>query len=185
MDELLCRFISQHSSIALGELGVLHKKKYPAVIDNANNAILPPAETLVLQPNKGKVVEHAFVEFVAASSGISISDADKKINTYLAGIMSKLYEEGEIIIRGLGTLQRRKRLVKFTSVNLAVGSALPARKVLRENAVHSMRVGEKEVLNIEMKAFLEQPAKQNLNWMYWSIATLLVVLLTFMYLYYQ
>lgn len=185
MNELLCKYLSLHEKVTLSTLGTFHKSKYPAGFDKANNAILPPVETLLLHTNEGQKTDSAFLGFVAENLNIPISDAAEKTESFIDKIIFSLQQNKEAAIAGLGTFYQKQNHIHFASDGLPAAAALSAPKVLRPDTVHSLRVGEKEVSSTDMQAFLEQQSYARLTWMYWTIALLLPVFLYLLYRYLQ
>lgn len=185
MNELLCKYLSLHEEVALSTLGIFHKNKYPASIDNTNDTILPPVETLLLRANKEQKTDSTFIGFIAENLNIPMSDAAEKAENFIEKITSSLQKNKEAAIAGLGTLYQKQSHMHFASGGLAVATALCAGHVPRQNTIHSLRVGEKEVSSTEMKTFLEQQPSASLAWMYWTIGILLPVFLYLLYRYLQ
>jgi nucleoid DNA-binding protein len=162
----LYRYFILHKKLNLPGIGNFILERKPAEADFINKCIHPPVYSVSLLPEEEKA-SHKFYTWLAAAFGISENDAVIKFNDFIYELKNKISSGNNIEWNGLGVL--KKGLggnINFTGETIkSVEKAVPAQRIIREKAEHSVLVGERERTSAEMSEFLNQPdAKRNLWW---------------------
>ena len=180
----LYQYLLQYKKLPVPGIGTFLLERHPARFDFPNKQVLPPTYTYVLDP-VANVPKGGFFKWLGTALGISSMDAVVQFNNF-AFDMKKQLEKGHTIDwKGVG--QVKKGLgeeLRFTAHEILVQEApVPAIRVLREKAEHTVRVGEDERTAAEMEIFLSKPDEKKSYWWAWALALgLLSVLFSGWYL---
>ena len=171
----LHRYFIQHRKLNLPGIGNFILERKPAEADFVNKCIHPPVYSVSLQQEEEKA-SHKFYVWIAAAFKISENEAVIKFNDFLYELKNKISSGNTIEWNGFGVL--RKGLagsIHFAGQAIeSVEKDVPAQKIIREKAEHSVLVGERERSSAEMSEFLSKPdAKRSLWWVLPVAAALL------------
>jgi len=176
----LYRYFILHKKLNLPGIGNFILERKPADADFVNKCIHPAVYSVSLQQTEEKA-SHKFYAWIAAALDISEKEAVIKFNDFIYDLKNKISSGNSIEWSGLGIL--KKSLgggINFTGQTItSVEKAVPAQKIIREKAEHSVLVGERERSSAEMSEFLNQPdAKRSL----WWVLPVAVALLAFVFI---
>ena len=184
MEKALIQYLSQHNELHLGKLGTFSIRNHNASVEPINNIAFAPYKTTLLSANKNSVIDQAFVDYIVANNDCSVKEARSKTQVYIDEIIKEIADKGKKEINGLGLLLKKEDALVFHANSNFSLPAVPALKVNRQNAVHALRVGDKEVSNEEMIAYYENQNASNPVCMYWTAGVLAAVLLVLAAIYY-
>ncbi|HEV8284915.1 MAG TPA: hypothetical protein VGQ09_11435 [Chitinophagaceae bacterium] len=182
MYEILYRFLITHKQISLPEIGTIALQMQSAESEFVNHSFLPPKYYFKLEEIKETPSQKLF-PWLAANLNISEDEAVTQFNDFVSGLKTKLEQGEEIIWNGVGVLQ--KGLTGGTKLE-SVKKELPwlekvtAKKVIRENAEHTMLVGDAERTSIQMTEILSNPIaieQKRKHWWVWPVAVIFVILI--------
>lgn len=171
----LYQYLLLNKNLPVPGVGTFLLERKPAQVDFPNRQVLPPVYSLALDTTNDHPSKKIF-NWLATALGITPHDAVIRYNDFAFG-MKKQVEAGDVIDwAGVGVL--KKGLAGELRFNPSVPSVqelpLPAIKVLREKAEHTVRVGEEEKTAAEMETMLAQaPEKKSYWWAYALIIGLL------------
>ena len=195
MYEILYKFLIKHKRIDLPGIGVIVLQVKPAESRFVNQSFLPPNYFFVLervrltasaatneQHGQGsETPSRKLFSWLAASSGISETEAMIQFNDFVFELKKQLDAGTKIIWNGIGVFQ------KESSGEIGLESArneLPwlaetvAKKVIRENAEHTMLVGETEKTSAQMTEILLNPkpaAEKRNRWWIWPLTVIIAI----------
>ncbi len=172
----LYRYLLQHKKLPLPGIGTFVLERKPASIDFPNKLMYPPGYSIALQ-SSAFIPSGSFFNWLGAVLGISQMDAVIRFNDFVFE-MKKQVERGDTVNwNGVGSV--RKGLggeIKFTADVITAERPVPAAKVLRERAEHTVRVGEDEKTSAEMTAMLAQTQEKRSYWWAYALAIGLLAL---------
>jgi hypothetical protein len=173
MYSALYEYLLHHKKLAVPGIGTFLLVREPAVIDFPERQIHAPRYAINLE--EGEVtVSRKFFHWLSAILHIPELDAIRRFNDFVFDLKKDLGSGNLVRWKGIGHLQKGEdgRLL-FKGVE-ARAASIPAEKVIRENAAHSVRVGETERTSAEMTALLHTPQKRSRSW--WLLPLLLGLL---------
>lgn len=172
----LYQYLLQHKKLPLPGIGTFVLERKPASIDFPNKLMYAPGYSFALQ-SSAFIPSGSFFNWLGAVLGISQMDAVIKFNDFVFD-MKKQVERGDTVNwHGVGSF--RKGLggeIKFTADTIIGEKPVPAAKVLRERAEHTVRVGEEEKTSAEMTEMLTQPQEKRSYWWAYALAIGLLAL---------
>ncbi|MCG2617378.1 hypothetical protein LZZ85_23980 [Terrimonas sp. NA20] len=177
----LYQYLVLHRQVSLPGVGVFQLERKPADLDFANKMIQPPSYTVALHHgNEGIPAKQ--LNWFADLLGIPGAEAADTISRFTAQLKNEIVNGKKMQWAGIGTLSKGLAgEIRFEAElkDSPAGEPVPAAKVLREKAAHTVRVGEQEKTSEEMIEFL-QPAekKRSYEW----IITLIVAILALAFL---
>lgn len=193
MHELLIRYLDKNTNFHLPGIGNFELVTEATDLDFINQTIYPPKAHIVFNP-ESKVLNK--VESTSGSNDKTIIAADNKNNfqrflsrhlnkpesiamsefeQYAAFIKSTLEKNGYYELPGIGVLQQNEKGIQLGNAfsSEKYFEPLPISQVIRENATHSVRVGEEEKTSDQMKELLHREVKKD-SW--WIAAVILAVI---------
>ncbi|HUR64755.1 MAG TPA: hypothetical protein VMZ03_00260 [Chitinophagaceae bacterium] len=171
----LYQYLLQYKQLTVPGIGTFLVERKPARVDFPNKQIFPPVFSISMQ-QPGNFPARDFFAWLSKMLGISDRDAIVRFNDF-AFDMKKQVDSGDAIDwTGVGMI--RKGLageIKFVAAGPLINEEpIPAAKVLRENAEHTVRVGEEEKTSVQMAEMLAQPGEKKSYW--WALPLVMVLL---------
>lgn len=181
MYEALYRFLIRYKKIDLPGIGAIALQMRSSRSEFVNRSFLPPAYFFSLEKSKEKTSRKLF-SWLAADFSLTEREAVVKFNDFLFDMQKQLETGREIAWDGVGVFKKQPTgEIAFTSFknNLPFLEEVIAEKVIRENAEHTMLVGEYEKTSTQMTEILsgDVVAKHKSYWWVWPLAAILVMLI--------
>lgn len=176
MYEELYQYFIQHRQLNVPGIGTFLLQRKPAIADFPNKIINPPSFSIAFDKDSNAPARKFFT-WLAAAFGITDREAIVRFNDFVFE-MKKRINAGDkidwhgvgIISSGLGGEIRFEPAMKDAVLDLPV----KAEKVIRENALHTVRVGEDEKTSVEMTELLNQPVARKRYWWTWALVLALL-----------
>ncbi len=172
----LYQYFIQHRQLPVPGIGTFLLERKPALSDFPNKIINAPTYSIILK-NAADTPAKSFFNWLAAAFGISDRDAVIRFNDFVYNLKQRLTQGDKIHWNGVGVLSAGLAgEIKFEPEldNTQVEAPVKAEKVIRENAQHTVRVGEDERTSAEMIDYLSQPAEKRKYW--WALALAMALL---------
>jgi hypothetical protein len=186
MYSILNKYLFQHKSINIPGLGTIWLETTPAAIDATTRTALPPSfyfrfDKYFDAPDK------EFFSYLASKQQISDYEALRQYNEFAYNLRDRINHLQEAVWEGVGALRKDgEGNIHFESAlqNPFFLQPVPAEKLVRANAQHTLLVGDRERTSSEMSAwFSEEPAHRHRLWwlvaLITGIAAVLVILFHF------
>jgi nucleoid DNA-binding protein len=177
----LYQYLVLNKQVSLPGVGVFQLERKPADVDFANKVVNPPSYTVALH-HGSEGIPAKQLSWFADMLGISTGDATDRLAKFTHQLKSEIFNGKKMQWTGIGTLSKGLAgEIRFEAElkDHPAGEPVPAAKVIREKAAHTVRVGEQEKTSEEMIEFL-QPAEKKRS--YEGIITLIVALLALAFL---
>jgi hypothetical protein len=179
MQDSLYEFLILNRKINLPGIGTISLQQDSSLLDFGNKELTPPSYYFIMESASDKPSKK-LLDWLSSSRNISEWDAIKSVNDFSFSLKEKLSEAGEVVWQKVGTFRRDSNgNLKLDSQLVALKSQLPvvAEKVMRENVLHTILVGEQEKSSAEMEEyFAETPATRNYAWLIAVILTVLAIM---------
>jgi hypothetical protein len=178
MLQVLNAYLFQHRSISIPGLGTIYLETFPANADVAERTILPPAYRFRFD-KYFDAPEKEFFAFLAAQGKMLDFEAIKWYNEFSFDLRNRIRNEEAVPWEGVGVLK------KDGSGNILLESAtapafsvqpVPAMRVNRQDAVHTLLVGDRERTSGEMNEWLHEEEATRKRFPWWVIALILAVI---------
>ncbi len=180
----LYQYLLLNKQLPVPGIGTFSLERTPARIDFPNKLMYPPVYCFSLQ-EKGVSPSGNFFKWLGKALRVSDRDAIIRFNDFSFDLKKQI-DEGDIISwNGVGTLKKGLAgEIKFIPAEPSMSEdPVPAAKVLREKADHTVRVGEDEKTVAEMEEMLAHPVvTRSWWWVYAMIVGLLAFIFTGWYL---
>ena len=175
MFEVLNAYLFQHRSISIPGLGTIYLDTHPASVDVADRTMLPPVyrfrfDRYFDQPDK------EFFAYVAAQRNVLDYEAIKWYNEFSFELRNRIRNEDRVSWDGVGVLRKDDSgNVEFESAPsvLAFMQPTPAIRVNRQDAQHTLLVGDRERTSGEMNEWLQEDVARRRSVSWWVIAVIL------------
>lgn len=177
----LYQYLVVHKKLNVPGIGTFQLERKPADIDFVNRIVNPPAYTVAL--HHGNTIPSGSVfSWLATMLNITETDAVQHFNDFALEVKNRVMNEGKFNWEGVGTISKGlagEMRFDASLKDVKAGTPVPAVKVIRDNAEHTMLVGEKEKTSSEMIELLMPSAERKTYW--WGIA-LIVGMLAFIFI---
>lgn len=180
----LYQYLILHKQLNIPGIGTFLLERKPADIDFVNKIANPPAYSVALHHGNSTPSKNVF-SWLASSLNISERDALTQFNDFALDIKDRVLTGDKLQWNGIGILSKGMAgEIRFEASlkGMKAGTPVPAIKVIRENAEHTVRVGEQEKTSAEMIELLAPSAeKKTYLWGIALIAGLLAIFFIALY----
>ena len=174
MLSLLHQYFAKHHKVALPGIGSFMVVQQPAAADFVNKLVQGPAYNIVFQPDTA-ASDDGFCAFIAQHSGMAVQESMDAVTDFARSAEARLQSGEQLQLPGIGILAAVNGRYAFTPDD-AVQRLFPpvsAEKAVRQNASHTILVGEAEKTSEQMQELLQQaPATER----WWITAIVLAVI---------
>lgn len=178
---VLYQYLILHKQLNIPGIGIFQIERIPADIDFISKIVNPPAYSIALHHSNASPSQKIF-SWLSDVQNISERDALSRFNDFAFELRNKIMSGEKLQWEGIGTLSKGLAgEIRFEAAmkGMTMGTPVSANKVIRENAAHTVRVGENHKTSIEMKEYLN-PADGKRS--YWWAAALIIGLLAFVFI---
>ena len=171
------KFLALNHHLALPGIGNFSVEIIPAQIDIANRTILP-SSTQIQFSNEKLPAEKLFYNFLARELNIDETQAVRRFTDFTTQLESDLQENKPVVLKGIGELKKQTaNVINFQSEQLPqYYPALTAERVIRKNAIHTIKVGEQEKTSDEMQTALNSQKEIVHEERWWIPAVILALI---------
>ena len=174
MFAVLNAYLFQHRSISIPGLGTIYLETLPAAVDVADRTMQPP----VYQFRFDKYFDapdKEFFAYLATQRNVLDYEAIKWYNEFSFDLRNRIRNEDEVSWDGVGILKNDGAgnvLFEPAATPMQFMQPTPAMRVSRQDAQHTLVVGDHERTSGEMNELLQdEPGRRRLAW--WVIALIL------------
>jgi nucleoid DNA-binding protein len=173
MQQYILPFLAQHYSLTIKDLGTFSVVEDAPSWEAVKQQFTTP-ETIIKFSNTAEETTEEFINFIATKNKLTIKVANEYIQNAIELFQSD-YTNNKFIINGIGTLQKKgARELELHQSFTNQYKPITAVKVIRQDAKHTLRVGETETTNLQMQEYYEQGiSKKTIGW--FTIALLLSI----------
>jgi hypothetical protein len=158
MIEILNRYLVQHKSINVPGLGTIYIERIPANTDFINKQVFPPQYKYGFDKNLDTPDNDLFI-FLAQQKNIPGDEATQSYNQFAGSLQTKINEDNMAEWQDVGVFRKLPSGDIIFEPVVSAGrlfGPVPAERVVRNNAAHSILVGDREKTNIEMTGLLNE-----------------------------
>ena len=141
MLKYLTQYLFQYRSVSIPRVGTLQIIQHPPQLNVVDKLILPPSFSVALQ--QGEEVSDHQLNFLNANLNKGKEDVLKDLQFFGAKLHEKINGPG-FTWEGLGTINRSTQSLPLTMDAL---EPVPAERVIRQDARHTVLVGDQERLS--------------------------------------
>lgn len=179
MFQVLNAYLFQHRSISIPGLGTIYLETFSASVDVADRTILPPLYQFRFDKYFDSP-DREFFAYIASQRNVLDYEAIKWYNEFSLDLRNRIRTEENVHWEGVGILKKDEGgHVIFEPAPTSGLFMIPtsAIRVNRQNAQHTLLVGDQERTNVEMNEWLldeEAVHKRKRSW--WIAALILAIL---------
>jgi len=177
MFAVLNAYLFQHRSISIPGLGTIYLETLPAEADVVDRTMLPPGYRFRFD-KYFDAPDKEFFGYLASQQNMLDFEAIKWYNEFSFELRNRIRSEEQVNWDGVGILKKDgSGNVLFESVKAPAFflQPTPAIRVQREDAQHTLVVGDRERTSGEMNEWLQEEnnGRRRISW--WVIAIVLAV----------
>jgi len=177
----LYQYLVLHKQLNIPGIGTFQVERKSADIDFVGKIVNPPAYTIALHHGNATPSKKVF-NWLSDVFNISERDALSRFNDFAFELRDKVMSGDKLQWDGIGTLSKGLAgEIRFDASlkGMSIGEPISANKVIRENAEHTVRVGEDQKTSKEMIEWLSAAEEKK---SYWWAAALIIGLLAFVFI---
>lgn len=187
MVQLIKTYLLQNKSISIPGLGTIYVERIPAQTDFVNRQLLPPAYHFRFDKYFDAPAKDFFT-FIAAKNRVEDYEAIKMYNEWAQQLRSTIGTENVTPIQGVGSLKRDlsgEIVFEPAGPQQTFHQPVPAERIIRTNASHTMIVGDREFTNVEMNDLLHDGSRNKKSkwWIYAIVIAALAIVAIFINMY--
>jgi hypothetical protein len=180
MYQHLHEYLVLNKQLSVPGIGTFFLERKPAGTDLIHRRINPPAYTITLHHSSATPAKKFFY-WLAEKLNIHYNEAIVRFNGFAFDLKNRVTSGDKVIWDNVGILTKGMAgELKFESAlkDYKFDPPVSTTKIIREKAVHSVRVGELDTTSAEMTAWLH-PAEENRS--YWWAPALIAAVLLFIF----
>jgi CCDC81-like prokaryotic HU domain 1 len=177
-EQVLNAYLFQHRSISIPGLGTIYLETFPATVDVADRTMLPPVYRFRFD-KYFDAPDKEFFAYLAAQGNMLDFEAIKWYNEFSFDLRNRIRSEEAVSWEGVGILKKDGSgniLFESAPAPAFFQQATPAMRVNRQDAVHTLLVGDRERTSGEMNEWLHEEETHRRKFPWWIIALILAVL---------
>ena len=177
-EQVLNAYLFQHRSISIPGLGTIYLETFPASVDVADRTMLPPVYRFRFD-KYFDAPDKEFFSYLAAQSNMLDFEAIKWYNEFSFDLRNRIRNESEVSWEGVGILKKDGSgsiLFESAPAPSFFQQPTPAMRVNRQDAQHTLLVGDRERTSGEMNEWLHDEVLHRRKFPWWIIALILAVL---------
>ncbi|MEI9810461.1 MAG: hypothetical protein WDO16_22760 [Bacteroidota bacterium] len=182
----LYEYLILHKQLNVPGIGTFLLERKPSETEFTQKQINPSAFTITLQQNNAVPAKKLF-NWLADKFNISYHEAIIKLNGFAYDLKNQVLSGNKVLWNEVGTLSKGiSGEIKFEPAlkDHCFDRSVSAVRVIRENAVHTVRVGEQQKTSEEMTEWLNPAQEQKSYW--WTFALIAgIVLVIIMGIYFS
>jgi hypothetical protein len=178
MFQLLHQYLIENSNLHLPGIGTLEFAEVPARLDVADKQMQAPHRTLRLNSDSNTLNKHALMGFLSRQLDISEEQSYSVFQQFSASINTSLGTKRILYWDNLGAFQKDEtgavQFVQTSDLNQYM-PPVNADRMIRQNAEHTMTVGDTETTNTAMQEYYDEPELAVKDyWLIWAIVIFVV-----------
>jgi hypothetical protein len=178
MVQVLNAYLYQHRSLSIPGLGTLYLETFPASVEVADRTILPPVYRFRFD-KYFDAPDREFFSFLATQANLLDFEAIKWYNEFALDLRNRIRAEAEVRWEGVGVLRKNGSgdiLLESVGAPFFSQQPIPAIRVNRQDAQHTLLVGDRERTSGEMSEWRKEEGSRRTKFPWWVIAIILAVI---------
>ena len=164
MQPLIHKYFALNKSVSLPGIGSFSVETQNAKLDFIDKILSAPVYNI--RYNKFDGPDKKFYRFLSIETGKDESDVMENLKAYTTQLKEQIEKDQTITLSGIGTLTKNASGYDFIADN-AVQKYFPtitAERIIRQNAEHTVKVGEEERTSTQMHAHFNQQKIKEDTW---------------------
>lgn len=181
----LYKYLILHKQLSLPGIGRFEIEKKPADVDFANRVVNPPEYSISFRQSDTVIPFRKLFNWLETELNISELEAVKRFNDFVFDMRARLAPDNQLHWEGVGTIKKwlNGEIMYIPDPKKeTMESSIPAKKVIREKAQHTITVGEQERTSDEM---MEMLFPGEVKRSYWWTVPLIIAIAAFVYIAYH
>jgi nucleoid DNA-binding protein len=164
MHQYIHKYFALNKKVALPGIGSFNAEMQNAKLDFINKTLQAPMP--VIRYNQNDSPDENFYNFLSEETGLNETGAANNFNHFTSKLKEQLEISNILELKGIGTLTKNASGYSFDANN-NIQDFFPdvaAERVIRQNAEHTVKVGEYHKTSTQMHRELQQREVKKDNW---------------------
>ena len=162
MHQYIHKYFALNKKVALPGIGSFNAEVQNAKLDFINKTLQAPV--YVIRYNQNDSADEKFYNFLSKETGVNETNAASNFNRFTSELKEQLETIHVLELKGIGTLKKNGSGYSFDANNTIQDffPVVAAERVIRQNAEHTVKVGESHKTSTQMHQELKQrPVKKD------------------------
>jgi hypothetical protein len=175
--DLLAKYLHQYKQLHLPGIGSFEVVEQPARLEYADRLIYPPQSEI--RYSETGTLNDTQLEYLEQELGVDRFVVERQLQDFVQELKQRLNGQ-PFTWYGLGTLLLRQNRLEFRAEPLTNLTPVDAHKVIRENAQHTVLIGEQEVQSGDVPEYLHGTGRKRsifvlIGWILLALAILFLL----------
>jgi phosphoribosyl 1,2-cyclic phosphodiesterase len=164
MHEYIHKYFALNKKVVLPGIGSFMAEMQNAKLDFINKTLQAPLHTIRYDQNNS--ADEKFYNFLSKETGLNETEAANNFNHFANELKEQLKVNHVLELKGIGTLTKNASGYSFDANNTLQDffPEIAAERVIRQNAEHTVKVGEHHKTSTQMHKELQQRVVKKDNW---------------------
>jgi nucleoid DNA-binding protein len=164
MQQLIHKYFALNRSVSLPGIGSFIVETQNAKLDFIDKTLYPPVHSIRF--DKRDVHDEKFYHFLSRETGVEETNAIENFKQFSTELKTRLENDHALTLEGIGTLTKNKFGYEFVEDNTIQKyfPVITAERIIRQNAEHTVKVGEQERTSTQMHKHFQQRKIKEDNW---------------------
>jgi nucleoid DNA-binding protein len=168
MYEGFYEFLIRYKKLPVPGIGTFFLHRETAINDIIHHEVKSPRYSFNFQRNNPEI-SAGFLSRLAAMLNLDTNTAKEQLNQFANSILDSIEKGNKIEWNGVGLVEKdEQNNIHFQPAGKIQYNTVPAKRVLRQDAEHAIRVGEDQRSSTEMVKILNRPIEKRSIW--WAAA---------------
>lgn len=177
MFDLLTKYLHQYQQLYIPYIGSFEVVEQPARLEFAERLIYPPT-TEIRYKEEGSLPDTQ-LEYLQEEWGTDGTTAEQRLQQFGRQLKDRL-AGGSFTWPGIGVLHYRQNRIDLEAAPLVRLTPVEAHKVIRENAQHTVLIGEQEVQSGDVPGYIQETTRKRsvlviIGWVLLALAILFLI----------
>ena len=164
MNQYLVKYFALYKKLILPGIGAFNTATQPAQIEFVEKTLHAPAYNITFKQDE-TADDANFISFLIKETGLDQYEVANRFGHFITQLKEKLQSGIALQLPGLGVLTNNGDHYSFTAETLQqFFPGIAAERVIRQNAQHSIRVGEDQKTSSEMHEIPHKEVKEERWW---------------------
>ncbi len=187
MENIIASYLIQNKECTLPLIGTFTNVMSPAELDIVNKQIKPSAEEFFFEENTSYTDPH-LIRYISYKKNVSLGEAESLLISFCQEWKYKIETGQKFCLKTIGCLEKNvSGSIDFIKENKSeYFIPAPAERVFRENAEHTVLVGDKETTSVVMNEYYKEPiVTKKEPWIIWRLILAAIAFAVLLYHFYN
>jgi len=164
MQQYIYKYFALNKAVSLPGIGSFSVEMQNAKLDFIDKTLYPPVYTV--HYNRFDGPDKKLYQFLSKETGVDETTVVDNVKQFSEQLKNQLEKDHNVHLQGIGKLTKKASGYEFVSDEVIPKyfSTITAERIIRQNAEHTVKVGEQERTSTQMHEHFQQRKVKEDNW---------------------